>query len=450
MAVTQEITHLENSAVRLTFTYNNEDLRAKYSGVVNGIAKDLRINGFRKGKAPVSVLERKLGKALQEDVLNTIIANTVNDAIKDEGFPKEAVPLPYSEPQVEGEPKLDLSGDFVFSVKYDAAPRFTVDRWEGFEVEVETAEVTDADVESELDIIRERNAIVMDKEDGAAAEKGDVVTVAYSELYEDGGEITSSKRESFTFTLGSARNFFRFDDEITGMKSGETRDFQKSYPADFDEPELAGKTKRLRVKLTAVKRRELPDDDELAQDVDEKFNTIADLRQNIRKSLEEALETSLHKTKIDRIIEKIVEQDPPPVPESMLSMEMFASVDQGAAILNMRDEEKRLFVRNVMENEELKLKTRKKIQAALVREKLINQLNIEVSDDELDKKYQDIAEKSGRTLEAVKEAYRTDGKINEYLTDGIKQERLNELLLEKNTIKAGKKVSFVDIFPKNT
>jgi trigger factor len=445
VAVTQEITHLENSAVKLAFTYNNEDLRAKYNELVNDLAKDIQIKGFRKGKTPIPVLERKLGKALQEDVLNAIIANTVNDAVKKEDFPKDAVPLPYSEPQVEGEPKLDLSGEFTFSVKYDVMPQVTVERWEGLEVEVETAEVTDADVEYEVDAIRERNAIVMDKEDDAVAEKGDVVTVDYSELYEDGEEIPVSKRADFVFTLGSGRNFFKFDDEITGMKKGETRDIQKTYPEEFAETELAGKTKKIRVTMKAVKRRELPDDDELAQDVDETFKTIDDLKQNIRERLKESLREQLRKKKIAGIVEKIVEQAPPVIPESMIEMEMFDSLRQMVGMIDMRNAGTSRFVQELAKDEKFKRKTLKRLQAMLVVEKLLDQADIHVSDEQIEKWYEKIAETSGTSLEEVKENYE-----RESLVRNIKKSLLDDLLLEKNTIKTGKKVNCVDIFSENS
>ncbi|MDR2796327.1 MAG: trigger factor [Spirochaetaceae bacterium] len=449
MAVTQEITHLENSAVKLTFTYNNEELCAKYNTVVGDFAKDMQIKGFRKGKAPISVLERKLGKLLQEDALNSIIADTVNEAIKSEYFPKDALPLSYSDPKVEGEPKLDLSSELVFSVKYDVAPQVTVGQWEGLDVEVETAELTDADVERELNQIRERNAIVMDKEDDEAAENGDVVTVNYSELDEKGGEIPSSKREDFTFTLGSGHNFFKFDDEIIGMKKDETRDIQKTYPEDSDD-ELAGKTKQIRVTVTALKRREIPDDDELVQDIDESFQAIVDLKQYIRKNLERDLEERLERIKINRIIEKIVEQNPPSIPESMIAIEMFNSLRQAFGMFNIQNADTTRFAQEAMKDETRRLEAVKRIQASLVRDKLIQQLNIEVSEEELERNYENIAEESGTSFEEVKEKYEMDGEVNEYLISDIKHDMLNKLLLEKNTIKPGRKVNLMDIFEINS
>jgi trigger factor len=450
VAVTHEIIHLDNSAVRLTFTYGNEDLRAKYNKIVNDFAKNLQIKGFRKGKVPITVLERKLGKALQEDAVNAIIAETVNETIKSADFPNDAVPLQYSEPQVEGEPKLDLSCDFVFSVKYDVMPQVTLEQWEGLEVEVESIEITDPDVERELDLIRERNAIVMDKEDDAVAEKGDIVTVNYAELSESGEEIPASKREDFTFTLGSGHNIFKFDDEITGMKKDETRDIEKTYPEDFSDADLAGQAKRIRVTVTAVKRRELPDDDELAQDVDERFKTIDDLKRGIRENLEEMLEAQLKKIKVSRIIEKLIEQNPPPVPESMITMEILALLQQTVGPDKMKNVDTARFTQQAMENEELRQGTIRKLQAMLIRQKLIELLNIEVSDEELEKNYERIAESSGNPFGVVEERYEENAEAKAILVNDIREAMVDDLLAEKNTSKAGKKVNFVDILQRNS
>jgi trigger factor len=447
VAVTQEITHLENSAVKLTFTYSSEDLRAKYDEILRDFAKDLQIKGFRKGKAPVSVLERKLGKALQDDVLNTIIGNTVNDAIKSDDFPEDAVPLPYSEPEVEGEPKLDIPSGLVFSVKYDTFPKVNVQKWEGLEVEVDDAEVTDADVDRELEVVRERNAIVIDKEDKEPAEKGDVVTIDYCELDKDGKEVEDAKREGFTFTLGSGHNLYKFDDEIEGMKKGDTRDIKKSYPEDFEYKDMAGKTKKVRVTLTALKRKDLPSDDELAQDVDEAFKNIADLKRSIRERLVNSLDDYLQRQRLDSIMDVLVANNPIDVPESMIMHEKFVSFRRlyGQGI----PDEKiwNIINRSMSEDAEFKEQSAKQLKSSLIVAKLMTDVKIEVEKEDFESVYKQIAEEGGQTVDEVREYFEKDE--NRHIVEGdVKQRKLMSLLHEKNTIKKRKKVNFVDIFPK--
>jgi trigger factor len=449
VAVKQEITRLDNSAVKLTFTYENEDLRDKYNKVVSDFAKDLQIKGFRKGKAPISVLENKLGKALHEDALNAIIGNTVQDALKKEDFPADAAPLPYSEPEVEGEPKLDLSSNLVFSVKYDVMPELKLNKWEGLEVESETAEVTDADINRELEAIRERNAVIMDKEDGAVAEKGDVATVGYSELSESGEEIPNTRREDFTFAIGTGHNIFKFDDEITGMKKGETREIQKSYAEDFEDKELAGKTKKIRVTLSALKQKELPGDDELAQDVSEKFKTIDDLRQSIKEQLTGELENGLEELKTRKLIDKLIELNPVGIPESMINLESLSLLRRTIGNYQVPDETLLEIARKAGSDNAYKARAARNVHSMLIIDKLINDLKVDALDKDLEEMYIVISDETGFPVEKIKQEYAQDNNRREYLVDEIKRKKTLSILKEKNTIKTGKKVNFVDIFSEN-
>jgi trigger factor len=443
VAVTQEITYLDNSAVRLTFTYNNEDLRAKYNEIVNNLAKDLQLKGFRKGKAPVSILESKMGKTLKQEVLNLIIGKTVEDAIKSDDFPEAALPLEYSMPEVEGEPVLDLSSDLVFSVKHDARPVVNVTKWEGFEVEVDTADVTQADIDRRLEEIREKNAIVMDKEDDDSAENGDIVTVDYHELEEDGGKIPDTEREDFTFTLGTGNNAFKFDDEIIGMKKDETRDIVKTYPGDFEDGDLASQTRRIRVSLKELKQRTIPDDDELAQDYDESFETIDDLKASIAKSLEASLALNLRNLKIQKILEKITEENPVAIPESMIQREFAMRIQQ---LLGDRVTEERAYeLVPRLADEESRKKSIGRLRTHLITSKLMDDLNIEALPEDRDLFYTNMAEAKGKSFDEAKEEYINNMGGESYLDEEIKYKKFVDILLEKNTIIPGKKVDLVDI-----
>jgi trigger factor len=446
LAVTREIERLDNSAVRLTFTYKNEELRAEYNKIVGDLAKNLQISGFRKGKVPVSVLERKMGKALQEDVLNMIIGNTVNDAIKSEDFPEDAEPLEYSEPQVEGETQLDLSGDLVFSVKYDVMPKIDIKKWEDISVEVDTAEVTNADVDSELENVRERNAIVIDKDEGDEAAAGDVVTVDYSELSENGSVIQDTEREDFTFTLGSEHNIFKFDNEITGMKMGETRDIKKNYPQDFENEYLAGKTKHIRVKLTSLKRKELPDDDELAQDVDEKFKTIADLKQHIREELEKKLKYRLKELKTAALFEKLQELNPTVLPESMINSQIVSSIRFIFDKLGIPDQ-KILETLKSADYEKQSESARKTLHSTLITNKLETDLGITATDEDIEKVLAEIAKDEGISVDDIKSKYNEVDLT--YIASDIRRDKLIDILFEKNKFTTRKKLNFLDIVQGN-
>ncbi|MDR0289560.1 MAG: trigger factor, partial [Treponema sp.] len=290
MPVNKEITRLEKSNVKLCLTIPKEEVQAQYHDVLKEYTKHAQIPGFRKGKVPQDVLVRKFGDALKGEALGKIIEKAVDEVFQDDSLPRNERPLSYSQPLMEETPKLDLDQDLSFSLVYDVLPQVSIGQWKGLEAEVAEAAVGDEDIARELEEIRERNAFVLDRDEDAPAQKGDVATVSHCEIDEDGGERPDSRRDDFAFTLGSGHNAYEIDDDIVGMKKGETKEVSKTYPEGEGGSPFAGRTIKLRITLTALKEKKLPDlDDELAQDVDEKFSTLGDLKDSIRTRLAKSL-----------------------------------------------------------------------------------------------------------------------------------------------------------------
>jgi trigger factor len=452
--VTKEITRLEKSSVKMSVTIGKDDVCSEYDTLLTDYAKNIQIPGFRKGKVPREVLVRKFGDALKGEALGKIIEKSVGEIFEDEAFPRESKPLPYSTPQVQDEPELDLSKDLQFSVVYDVLPTVKVEKWEGLEVEIPDVSIDDEDLAKELETIRERNAIVLDKDDGESAAKDDVVTLTYCELDDSGEVIPNSEREDFTFTLGSTYNFYKFDDEITGMKKGETREFSKSYPEDFNEEDLAGKTKKIKATLTALKVKKLPDlDDDLAQDVDEKFQTLDDLKNSIRERLGKDLDHRLRNMKLNNILEKIMENTPVEIPESMLRAELDSRwrnlakrFNTDAAGLYKIMGNSRYGADSILDS--WKPEAEKALHSRLIVETLMEDLKLEASDEEVEAEIERLANESGSNLEEVRKFYENE-QMREYLEEDVKERKVFDLFLEKNIIKPGKKERYIDLLANN-
>ena len=454
MTVSKEIARLEKSSVKLSVTIGKDDVRSEYDGLLAEYSKNIQIPGFRKGKVPKDVLVRKFGDALKDEALGKIIEKSVAEIFEDEAFPREYRPLPYSTPKVQDEPKLDLESDLSFSVVYDVLPAVKVEKWQDIEVEISDVSITDEDLNRELDAVRDRNAIVLDKNEGEAAAKDDVVTVNYSELNDSGEAVSGSEREDFTFTLGSGYNIFKFDDDVIGMKKGETKEFTKTYAEDFDEKELAGKTKKLKVSLTALKSKKLPDlDDDLAQDVDEKFKTLDDLKNSILERLNKDLDRRQKNMKINALLEKIMEATPVEIPESMLRLELDSRWRNLARRFNTDSAGLYKIMGNSASGAESiiegwKPDAVKVLHSRLIVETLMEDLKFEAQDEEVEKELEKIAGESGANLEEVKKYYESE-QMKEYIKEDIKEQKVFALLLEKNTIKAGKKEKYIDLISKN-
>jgi trigger factor len=326
-------------------------------------------------------------------------------------------------------------------------PEVKIGKWEGLEAEIPDVSVGGEDISRELDVIRERNSVVLDKNEGEAAASGDVVTVNYCELGEDGVVLAGSERQDFTFTIGSRHNIYEFDDEITGMKKDETKDFSKTYP--IDHKDYPGKTKKLKATLTALKVKKLPElDDDLAQDVDEKFKTLDDLKNSIRERLDKGLERKMKGIKVSRILEKIVENTPVEIPESMLRMELDSRFRNLARRFNTDVEGLYKIMGNSPEGpqsiiENWKPDAIKALHSRLIVETLIEDLKLEAEEGELEKEFERMAAESNADLEDVKKYY-GDEEAKEYLKEEIKEQKFYDILFERNVIKTGEKLKLAD------
>ncbi|GMO56053.1 MAG: trigger factor [Termitinemataceae bacterium] len=447
MPVQREITKLENSNVKLTFTIPNSELVDMYDVSVKDLSKNVQVPGFRKGKVPIAVLERKFGDLLKEDVLNSIISKTVTETFELPEYQGDIRPLAHSDPQVDGEPKLDLSTDLVFSVIYDIPPKVNIEKWDGFEVEVESASVTKDDIQKELDAIADRNSIIIDRDEKAKAVKNNILSINYCELDDAGNEIPSSKREDFSFTLGTRANYFEIDDDIIGMKAGETKDISKKFGDDVDE-ELRNRTVKVRIKVNSIKEKQIPPiDDELAQDVDEKFKNLKDLKDNIEKNLVRKLDNEVENKKISLLVEKIIENNEVKVPESMVLYALAEKLRNMIGDMNLSDEYLRKFVDGPIAKA-LKPKTLKELQASLVISDIAEKNNIEVTDEDIEAEMKEAAEETGADIAAVKKFYESSEE-KRLLKSTIESKKAAKLIISKNKIKKGKKVSFAEFLEQN-
>ena len=454
MNTTKKIEKLENSAVKLTVTVPQKEVQDNYNQIVNKYAKTIQIPGFRKGKAPVAVLERKFGEALKADIASDIIEKALEEVFSDIDKNDEANrPLPYAQPKMDEAPKLDVNSDFSFSLTYDVMPQVDVKHIESVTIKEPQVKIGEAELKEELEAIRERNAVVIDKKDTEAAAKDDIATVDYWEIDDDGKEVDKSKREDFTFTIGSGQNIYQFDDDIVGMKKGEKKTLTKSWDKEYEDKELAGKTKKIGVTLKTLKLRKLPDlDDELAQDVNEKYKTLADMKADITKNLEAALTNRLREIKANALLEQLVEKNPITLPKSMLDAEIDARWRMTAQRFQTSPEQLEKLVASSGQTKEEMLKqwagdSEKMLKSRLIVENLLKARNIAVTPEEVEAEYAKIADGAGISLEEVKKHY-ADASKKEYLIDDMKEQKLYAQLFEQVKITKGDKTTFADLFKK--
>ena len=447
MKVTKEITKLENSAVKLTVTIAKKDVAAEYNESIAKYAKNIQIPGFRKGKVPVSVLERKYGEMLKADAAAELIEKALGEVFES----IDEKPLPYAQPTMDEAPVLDVTKDLTFTVTYDVFPTVKVESLEGISIKEPVVEIGEEELNTELQQIRERNAMVVDKKDDEAAAKDDIATVNYCELAEDGSELEGTQRQDFVFTIGSGQNIFKFDDDVVGMKKNETKEITKTYDADFEDKDLAGTTKKIKVTVTALKVRNLPDlDDELAQDVNEKYNTLEDMKTDIKRNMEAIKERRVNEIKSNELLEQLVEKYQFDLPKSMVQAELDHRWRMMAQQFGTTTEQLDKLVASSGQSKETMLTewtgdAEKMLKSRIVVESLLKDRNITVTPEEIEKEMESIAEKSGVSVEEVKKHY-ADPRSKEYLIDDTKEQKLYSQLFAEVKVTKGDKIAFADLF----
>ncbi len=447
MKVTKEITKLENSAVKLTVTIAKKDVAAEYNESIAKYAKNIQIPGFRKGKVPVSVLERKYGEMLKADAAAELIEKALGEVFES----IDEKPLPYAQPTMDEAPVLDVTKDLTFTVTYDVFPTVKVESLEGISIKEPVVEIGEEELNTELQQIRERNAMVVDKKDDEVAAKDDIATVNYCELAEDGSELEGTQRQDFVFTIGSGQNIFKFDDDVVGMKKNETKEITKTYDADFEDKDLAGTTKKIKVTVTALKVRNLPDlDDELAQDVNEKYNTLEDMKTDIKRNMEAIKERRVNEIKSNELLEQLVEKYQFDLPKSMVQAELDHRWRMMAQQFGTTTEQLDKLVASSGQSKETMLTewtgdAEKMLKSRIVVESLLKDRNITVTPEEIEKEMESIAEKSGVSVEEVKKHY-ADPRSKEYLIDDTKEQKLYSQLFAEVKVTKGDKIAFADLF----
>lgn len=448
MKLNKEFTKLEKSAVKLTVTVEKSDVQETYKTILDKYVKNAQIPGFRKGHVPASVLERKFSDALKQDALSEIIDKSLNEVFENE---KENRPLPYAQPVMEQLPELNLDSDLSYTVTFDVFPKVEVKDFSGITIKEPQVEITDKDIERELTAIQERNAVVMDKKDSESVAKDDIVTINYSELDENDKEIEGSKREGFVFTVGTGENIYKIDDEIIGMKKNETKQITKTYSKDEKDADLAGKTKKINVTVTSLKIRNLPKlDDELAQDVNEKFKTLEDLKNDIKRSLETAKSRKITELKNNSLLSQLVEKNPFEIPVSMLQAELDGRWRMMAQQFQTTPEQLEKMVTASGQSKETMLEqwtgdSEKMLKSRIIVDSLIREKNITVTPEEIEEQYAKIAEEGGISVDEVKKHY-SDPRSKEYLIDDTKENKLYEEIYKTVKVSKGDKVNFDELF----
>ena len=394
----KKTTEIEKNLYEIEFDVDKETFEAAIEKVYRKEVKKINVPGFRKGKAPRSMIERMYGKGVfYEDAINEIIPDAYEAAIK------EAALAVVSRPEFDIV-TIDDNG-VVLKAKFYVKPEVSIDGYKGIEVEKTVKEVTDEDVNAEVDKARQRASRVIDITD-RAVQDGDIANIDY-EGFCGGVAFDGGKAEGYDLTIGSGSFIPGFEEQIIGHSAGESFDITVTFPEQYHSDDLAGKEAIFKITLNSIKFNQLPElDDEFVKDVSE-FNTvdeyIADIKARLEKRNEQEADRLVENQLIDKLVELLVADIPAPMVEAeaenilreydnnfrMQGLDLNTYCQYTGQTL---DDLRKQF----MPNAEKRVKTR------LALEKIVELEGIDATEEEIEAEYANLATAYGLEVEKIK------------------------------------------------
>ena len=387
----------EKSGFVLEFSVSKEAFDKAENEAYKKQVKSINVPGFRKGKAPKSIIERMYGKGIFfEDAINACIPDAFEAAVKE------------AELEVVGTPKFDLvstEGDIVLKAEGFVKPEVSIEGYKGLSAEKKVARVTVKEIDEEIKRVRERNARTIEITD-RAAKKGDTCNIDYLGTV-DGVAFDGGKAEGHDLKLGSGAFIPGFEDQIVGKKIGEEFDVNVTFPEDYHAKELAGKAAVFKTKLNSIKFEELPAaDDEFAKDVSE-FDTLdeykADIKAKMQKRNQDKAQAEFESALAEALIDKLQAEIPEPMFEAETEnfvRDYDTRLRQSGLDLNTYFKYTGLTLDAL--RAQMRPQAEKQVKIRLALEKIASLENLTVSDDEVAAEYKRIAEAYNVPEEQVK------------------------------------------------
>ena len=427
MSMKVEKTDKKNE-VKLSFTIEASKFEEAIQKVYVKSAKYFNIPGFRKGKAPYKIVEKQYGAQIfYEDAFNEVAGEVYEKELTDAKI--EAV----------SRPKIDIiqmekGKDLIFTAVVQTKPEVTLGKYKGIELKKVEYNVEEKDIDHEIGHMQERNARLVNVED-RPVEKDDTTVIDF-EGFVDGVAFEGGKAENPELVIGSNTFIPGFEDQIIGMKIGEEKDINVTFPEEYFSKDLAGKAAVFKVKLHEIKKKELPEvDDEFAKDVSE-FDTIKELKASIKEKLEEENKNKAKYETEEEAIKTVCDNTEIDIPSGMVETEtdnMIKDIEQRlmyqglnfAQYLQMMGKTEEDMRNEMKEQAERQVKTKLVLEAIVVAEK------IEATEEEIKAKLEEMATMYGKDVKELE----SNASLKAYVAESAKTEKAISFIVDNAKIK---------------
>ncbi|MBE5805603.1 MAG: trigger factor [Clostridiales bacterium] len=427
MSIKVEKTENANE-MKLTFNISAEVFEEGMKKVYVKTAKYFNIPGFRKGKAPMSLVEKTYGSQIfYEDTFNEIVPEIFDKEVKENNL--EVV----SKPEIEIV-QMEKGKELIFTAVVQVKPEFKLGKYKGIALKKVEYPVTEEDIEHELGHMADKNSRLISVEDEAVKEK-DIAVIDF-EGFVDGVAFEGGKAEKHELEIGSKTFIPGFEDQVIGMKINDEKDINVKFPEEYFSAELAGKDAVFKVKLHEIKRKELPTlDDEFAKDVSE-FDTIAELKNSIKEKLESENANKAKYELEENAIQKVCDSTNVEIPTGMIETEIDNMMKDIETRLSYQGLNINQYLQMIGKTEEdmrseYKEQAEKSVKSRLVLEAVIKSENIEASEEQVSEKVKEMAKNYGK---AEEELIKNEHLLN-YIKENMKIEAAIKFIVDNAKIK---------------
>ncbi|CAH0119162.1 MULTISPECIES: trigger factor [unclassified Paenibacillus] len=378
------------------------------------VVKKVNVPGFRKGKVPRPIFEARYGvESLYQDAIDILLPGAYTEAVQ------ETKIEPVDRPEVDVE-QFGKGQSFIFKAKVTVKPEVKLGEYKGIEVPAKDAEVTEEEVNAELERLQQRHAelTVIDED---TAKSGDTVVIDF-EGSVDGEKFEGGTAERYSLELGSNSFIPGFEDQLIGLGTGDFKDVEVTFPENYHAEELAGKAAVFKVKVHEIKRKQLPAlDDEFAKDVSE-FDTLEEYKQDLTKQMKERKEKENEAAREAEIVEKVAEAAEIDIPEAMIETEtdhMMRDFDNRLRSQGMNLDMFLSFSgqsQDDMKNQ-MRADAEKRVRNNLVLEQIAKDENIEVTEEDINEELEKMAEMYKRSVDEIRNILAANGSL-----DSLKEE----------------------------
>ena len=364
------------------------------------VVKQINVPGFRKGKVPRQIFEQRFGvEALYQDAADIVLPEAYGEAIEETGI------KPVDQPEIEVQ-QIEKGQDFKFDATVTVEPEVELGDYKGLEIEKQDADLTDEEVDEAINQQLNQLSEMVVKEDGAV-EEGDTVNIDF-DGYVDGEQFEGGQADSYDLEIGSGSFIPGFEEQLVGVKAGEEKDVNVTFPEEYHAEELSGKEATFKTKVNEIKYKEVPElDDEIANELDSDAETVDQYKENLRKRLAEQKQTEAENVQKEEAIQKASDNAKIDIPEAMVNTELDRMLQE----FGQRMQQQGLSLETYFQisgqdesqlREQMKDDAEARVRTNLTLTAIADKEDIEVSEEDIDKELEKMSEQFNISVEDIK------------------------------------------------